>query len=83
MKFNSANSTFKIMCTGVPVINSRRGEIKEQTIKNTFLIWCASSMTIYSKLNFLKADLSMRWLVMLVFFFGPGEDNDVHVRSRW
>jgi hypothetical protein len=32
MKFNSANSSFKLFCRGVPVINSLPQEIKEWTI---------------------------------------------------
>jgi len=32
MKFNSANSSFKLFCKGGSVINSRPRELKERTI---------------------------------------------------
>jgi len=61
IKFNSANSSFKLFCSGVPVMSSRPREINTRTIcdrrESTFLMRCASSMMIYSKL---KADFSMR-----------------------
>lgn len=64
MKLSSANNSFKLFCNGVPVINSLPLEMNDLTIceriESTFLIRCASSITIYSKLNFFNADFSMR-----------------------
>lgn len=64
MKLSKANNSFKLFCKGVPVISNRPRDIKLRTIweriESTFLIRCASSMTIYSKLNFLSTLFSIK-----------------------
>lgn len=53
------NGFFKLFCSRADVISGRQRETNAQTIcdrmESTFLMQCASSMMMYSKLNFLKA----------------------------
>ena len=63
IKFNNAQSSCRLFCNGVPVIRSRPRLTNVLMIcersESTFLIRCASSMMMYSQLNFLSVDFSL------------------------
>jgi hypothetical protein len=83
MEFNSANSNFRLFCNGVPVIKSRPREMNDEAIyersESTFLMLCASSIAMYSKLNFLKAEPVDQ--AGLAACCANSEDDDTYVRS--
>ncbi len=63
-KLSSDHSSMRLFCSGVPVIRRRERELKARTIcesiESTFLIRCASSITMYSHESFLSALFSRR-----------------------
>ena len=102
MRFSSAKSSFRLFWRGVHTTSNRPHEMKVRTIwlrsKLTFLMRCVSSMTIYSKLNFLNTEVSIRHTSQLhfkilwdeparddlrVLFIGFGEDHYIEVRVHF
>ena len=64
MKFNSDHNSCRLFCSGVPVMRSRPLLTKVRMIwlnrESTFLMRCASSMMMYSQLNFFRVDFSRK-----------------------
>merc|ERR1719167_611827 len=61
-KLSRAHSSWRLFCSGVPVNSSLLvvliSRITRDSLLSSFLILCASSITMYFQLNFLKTDFS-------------------------